>query len=174
MDNDAREDVQAVCHAIRMENVGYGFYEKLADTTADPNAKKLFTRLRDEEVQHLGRVRQELERIVGPAEAVGVEEQAMAEPAAESWWVFPEEGDPAVDERTREIKAVEVALQAEQRAREFYQEWTQKAADPEGREMYEWLTEMEDEHVKLLQWELDGLTGSGHWFDIAEFDMEGC
>lgn len=174
MGNEGREYIEALRQAIPMEQMGYEFYEKLGNTTEDPNAKKLFEHLREEEVDHLRRVRGQLEKVLGQRERTRVlAEEALKEGPFEGWWVFPEEGDAAVGERTQELKALEVAIAAEKRSKAFYDEWAQKAADPEGREMYRWLAEMEHEHVRLLQWELDGLTDSGHWFDIAEFDMEG-
>lgn len=187
MAEDAGEDIQALRHAIRMEEFGYEFYERQGNATADANARKLFEHLREEEVEHLRTVRAQLEKLLGKTEGTRVfAEEAVSEGPFEGWWVFPQhachayqparqqapEGGNAVDRRAQELRAVGVAIEAEKRSRVFYEAWAQRAADPDGRRMYAWLAEMEQQHVNLLQWELDHLTDTGHWFDIAEFDME--
>jgi hypothetical protein len=42
----------------------------------------------------------------------------------------------------------------------------------EGQALFERFLEIENNHIKAVQFELDYLSKTGYWFDIKEFDME--
>jgi rubrerythrin len=173
MDATEREEVQAVRHLVRMETVGYEFYDRLAARTEDPKGRQLFERLRDEEIEHMQLGRQYLHELLGDEEAARIlASDVLDEGPFAGWWVFPPAGDQRVDARTEEVQAVQVAIDAEKRSEEFYRDRLTRTDDEKGRWMYEKLAAMEHRHVQLLAWELDYLTKTGYWMDIAEFDVE--
>ena len=45
--------------------------------------------------------------------------------------------------------------------------------DPDGKAMYAYLVKQEEAHRTILGGEYDYLTGTGFWFDIQEFNLEG-
>ena len=54
---------------------------------------------------------------------------------------------------------------------DFYQKMVNELP-AEGRTLFERFLEIENNHIKAVQFELDYLSKTGYWFDIKEFDME--
>jgi hypothetical protein len=53
----------------------------------------------------------------------------------------------------------------------FYQEMV-GTLDGTGHSLFERFVEIEGGHLALVQAEIDSLSGSGYWFDTAEFSLE--
>ena len=63
------------------------------------------------------------------------------------------------------------ALKMEIETSDFYQKMVNELP-AEGRALFERFLEIENNHIKAVQFELDYLSKNGYWFDIKEFDME--
>ncbi len=63
------------------------------------------------------------------------------------------------------------ALKMEIETSDFYQKMVNELP-AEGRALFERFLEIENNHIKAVQLELDYLSKTGNWFDIKEFDME--
>ena len=63
------------------------------------------------------------------------------------------------------------ALKMEIETSDFYQKMVNELPS-EGRSLFERFLEIENNHIKAVQFELDYLSKTGYWFDIKEFDME--
>ncbi|MGD2015259.1 MAG: hypothetical protein PVH37_04575 [Desulfobacterales bacterium] len=63
------------------------------------------------------------------------------------------------------------ALKTEIETSAFYQKMVSELP-AEGRALFERFLEIENNHIKTVQFELDYLSKTGYWFDIKEFDME--
>jgi rubrerythrin len=63
------------------------------------------------------------------------------------------------------------ALKAEIETSDFYQKMVNELPI-EGEVLFERFLEIENNHIKAVQFELDYLSKTGYWFDIKEFDME--
>ena len=63
------------------------------------------------------------------------------------------------------------ALETEIETSAFYQKMVNELP-AEGRTLFERFLEIENNHIKTVQFELDYLSKTGYWFDIKEFDME--
>ena len=63
------------------------------------------------------------------------------------------------------------ALETEIETSAFYQKMVNELP-AEGRALFERFLEIENNHIKTVQFELDYLSKTGYWFDIKEFDME--
>ena len=63
------------------------------------------------------------------------------------------------------------ALKMEIETSEFYQKMVNELP-AEGQRLFERFLEIENNHIKAVQFELDYLSKTGYWFDIKEFDME--
>jgi len=63
------------------------------------------------------------------------------------------------------------ALKMEIETSAFYQEMVNELP-AEGRALFKRFLEIENNHIKAVQFELDYLSKTGYWFDIKEFDME--
>ena len=71
----------------------------------------------------------------------------------------------------RERQILERARNAEIETSKFYEGLVAELSD-DGQKMFARFLEIENEHLQLVQAELDFLTQSGFWFDFAEIDME--
>ena len=63
------------------------------------------------------------------------------------------------------------ALKMEIETSDFYQKMVNELP-ADGRALFERFLEIENNHIKAVQFELDYLSKTGYWFDIKEFDME--
>jgi rubrerythrin len=63
------------------------------------------------------------------------------------------------------------ALAVERKTSRFYQEMVEQMEDA-ARELFAHFLEIENNHIEAVQFELDYVTQTGHWFDFKEFDME--
>ena len=63
------------------------------------------------------------------------------------------------------------ALKTEIETSDFYQKMVDELP-AEGRALFERFLEIENNHIKAVQFELDYLSKTGYWFDFKEFDME--
>ena len=63
------------------------------------------------------------------------------------------------------------ALKTEIETSDFYQKMVNELP-AEGQTLFERFLEIENNHIKAVQFELDYLSKTGYWFDIKEFDME--
>jgi rubrerythrin len=88
--------------------------------------------------------------------------------------IFPTgEAIGQVDVPERELVALKRGIEAEEASITFYSEQMDKIEDSEAKEMYAYLIGQEKGHRTILEGEYDYLTGTGFWFDIREFDLEG-
>ncbi len=63
------------------------------------------------------------------------------------------------------------ALEMEIETSDFYQKMVNELPGDDGA-LFERFLEIENNHIKAVQFELDYLSKTGYWFDIKEFDME--
>ena len=63
------------------------------------------------------------------------------------------------------------ALEMEIETSDFYQKMVNELP-ADGGALFERFLEIEKNHIKAVQFELDYLSKTGYWFDIKEFDME--
>lgn len=63
------------------------------------------------------------------------------------------------------------ALKAELATSKFYSEMVESMQN-EGQRLFQRFLDIENEHINIVQAQMDYLTKSGYWFGIKEFDME--
>ena len=63
------------------------------------------------------------------------------------------------------------ALKAEIETSEFYSDMVD-ALPEKGKRLFRHFLEIEENHIRTVQYELDFISGTGYWFNIKEFDME--
>ena len=66
-----------------------------------------------------------------------------------------ERSDEKINENLRPEEAIQVAMERERRARDFYLQCAKTVVDPGVRKMFEFLAKEETNHLKILQAELD-------------------
>jgi len=165
----------AIKTAIDYEGKVYGTYLQAMDDATDEVGKRVFKTLCDEEKEHLSYLRDRLEEWQKTG-TVTVEQLDTAIPSPEAIQREIEKLRGKIQPRqaTRrdsELEMLRRALQLEVETSNFYREMV-SALEGDGQRLFERFVEIEEGHKSIVQAEIDCLSGSGFWFDTAEFSLE--
>jgi rubrerythrin len=144
--------------AIQTEIDGYKFYQNFAGETQDPNARAMFERLAQDEVDHLELLREtknQLEESGEWAEYTGL----TLEPVEGAPIFSRERVEQNIVAYTSDLSALRMAYLIEKDAWDFYTRAAQETADPNGKRMFLDLAKMERGHLDLLEGEYLFLQG---------------
>ena len=164
--------VKALKTAIEIEENGLDAFLKYARQTKDVTGKNMFIRLAMDENEHRRIIEKQLNNLMEgkPLEVVEIGKSEVEE-------VLPKIREK--QQRTRgesgllEIDALNTALDLERKAAKFFRDQAELVDDAEVKTMFLRLAEWEDAHFDLIQAELDSIQGTGFWFGIPEFQMDG-
>jgi rubrerythrin len=158
----------AIEYEIRIRDI---YLEALA--TIDGEAgKKIFETLAKDEQRHIDYLEYKLDQFQKTG-AIEHEKLASAIPDRKS-----------IDQEAAKVKRLtekdflgikqrmlSKALKVEIETSEFYQKMVNELP-AEVRPLFERFLEIEDNHIRVVQFELDYISKTGYWFDFKEFDME--
>jgi rubrerythrin len=173
----AREVVLTIEEAVRT-SIEYetGVRDVYADAVSRAEseaARRFFQLMADEEQHHLdylgaklgelasgGRVTADgLRTAVPTGPDVGVQVSAL--------------GDKIGDRAGRvDVEYLEKAHAVERETSDFYRRMVDELPD-EGKPLFARFLEIEAGHLDIVQAQLDLANGTGYWFDVREFDLEG-
>jgi rubrerythrin len=145
----------SLSRAIYAEIGAGNFYARMAARIANPEGKSRFEGLAGDERGHRDTLEGWFERIVG--EPFTVDEGAVK---------ASEIGDISIGEQAGALEALDIAIEAESKARAFYLEQARKARDAGLRQMFERLADQEQGHYDLLSAERNAVVGGFYWFDM--------
>ena len=161
---ESKESILGILRAaISIEKFGIRYYSALSSAVENENGKSLLTYLVDAEEKH----QRILEDIYNKQKEIGdsatrplpldnLDEDGrlaiFAEPLNE---VDPNTVDAA--------EALSYGIHVEERSKIFYENAAKIVDDIELKEMFSDLVKFEDEHLKLLQKNLDEVNRSGNW-----------
>ncbi len=146
--------------AIRSEIDGRRFYEFLANKTTNPEARRKLTTLANDEKRHEATLKKIYKKQYGedvgevPEKGIGVLAEFFA--------------DPEAKEGKSEIQYIDLAIQAELAATNFYKEGARNAPDEFIRSIYERMAAEEYSHFESLQAEKSAISGEYSWFGFDE------
>ncbi len=167
----SRAVVEAIKMAIELEKDGHKFFTDAAQKTENTLGKKMFQSLAQDEMEHLETFQRMFDTLTGTdawrsiANGVGgVGRVPVVEEISEK---------SPVKDSASEIEALELAMDVEKKAIEFFGKAIETADDPMAKEIFEKIRDQEEYHYGLIQAQHDYVTKSGFWFDIAEFRMDG-
>jgi len=163
---------EAIQKAIEYETRILEMYTKATLEIADARGQKVFGMLADEERGHVAYLKDKLQQWQEQG-TVHFDSLSSNLPDLDS---IQAEADKVTDRfssksLTRERQILEQAFQAEMVTSKFYENLVSTLTG-DGRKMFARFLEIENEHLQLVQAELDFITHSGFWFDFPEFDME--
>lgn len=163
---------EAIKTALTYETRIRDLYQEAATAAEDPTGKKLFGLLAEDEQRHVDYLENRLDQWEKTG-AITLEAVATAIPSKRAMkeGLGPVEASLATDDRKVEKQMLSKALSAEVETSEFYQRMVDTLSG-EGREMFARFMQIENEHIEIVQAELDYLSSTGYWFDEKEFDME--
>lgn len=164
---------EALSKAIASEKLGIESYLKFARQTANASGKDMFIRLAQDEFEHMNALEKELDRIQAgrPCVRIRIKPSDIEE-------IVPQLSDPearfkAGQGTTDDLSALNIALDLERRAINFYKRESSQTSDQAVAALYSRLAEMEEAHYNLIQAELDHIKDIGFWFGVQEFSLEG-
>jgi rubrerythrin len=164
--------VKALKTAIEIEDNGLLTFLKFAWLTKDTTGKNMFIRLAMDEHEHRLIIEKQLTNLMAGKPLIKIEI-----PKSEIEKVAPTIREK--QQRTRgesgllEIDALNTALDLERKAAKFFREQAALANNSETKALFIRLAEWEDAHFDIIQAELDSIQGTGFWFGIPEFQMDG-
>jgi rubrerythrin len=165
---------EAIKTALEFETGVVGIYREAMEKTGDPDARRIFKVLCDEEVGHVAYLEQRLSewkqtgRIVVAKLGTAIpEKQAIKEGLQElQKTVKPKPTHQRVD-----LESLKKALDAEIKTGAFYKQMV-ATLDGEGQALFKRFVEIEEGHEAIVQAEIDSVSNLGFWFDTPEFRLE--
>jgi rubrerythrin len=160
MADDTEKGKELLKQAVKSEIDGQRFYNFLADKTTNPDAKRKLTNLAGDEVRHEKALKDMYLKIYGeeltdiPKKGVGVLSKFFEHP----------EGHEKMNER----QYIDMAIEAELAATNYYKEQSKTAPTEEFRQIYDSMAAEEYRHFELLQAEKDAISGNYYWFSFGD------
>ena len=165
---------KALKTALEYETRIRDFYRQAAGTAVAPEGRKLFQQLADDEQRHVDYLESRIAEWKRHG-AITIEELKSVLPAADqiTRGLASVAQEVARDDRKDEKQMLSKALNIEIATSDFYRQLTETLPE-ENAAMFARFLQIEDDHIALVQAELDYLSHTGYWFDSKEFDMEDC
>ena len=147
----------AISRAIYAEIGAMNFYSRMAGEIANEDGSTRFEQLSEDEKGHRDTLKGWYSRLF---ETEFVEDEQAIKSAEISGLEISKEAGA--------IAALDIAIEAESKANDFYLAEAEKAEDPELKKMFESLADQEKGHYDLLTAEKNALTGGFYWFDMDQ------
>ncbi|MDH4157374.1 MAG: ferritin family protein [candidate division Zixibacteria bacterium] len=160
MNSDKEKVKEVLKRAIKGEEDGYYFYNLLSEKATNTDAKRKLQNLRDDELGHKRTLLAIYEKHVGGA--VGP---------------LPEKGLSVLSDifgqgHTLQLKSemefLNLAIEAELAATQYYQRERNLIDDPEFGAVFDGLADEEHRHYELLMAEREALSGNYYWFGYGD------
>lgn len=149
--------------AILLEKRGKAFYEKMAEQTASPEARKIFTTMAEEEKAHVEFLSVQFANFVKEGK-FSKPDTSYSEPEDISHEIMNPQLIKEISAASFEAAAISAAMDFETRAVELYSKRSAESTDPNEKEMYRWLAEWESGHHKIL-YDLNEALKESIWYD---------
>ena len=158
----------AVEYEVRIRDI----YREATAAVDDEVGKRIFETLGNDEQHHIDYLQYKLKQLQDTGTIVP-ERLGSAIPSQE---VINREAEKIKSLVAKDFLGIRrqmlsKALKMEIETSDFYQKMVNELP-AEGRALFERFLEIENNHIKTVQFELDYLSKTGYWFDIKEFDME--
>ena len=138
--------------AMEVEKNGHRFYSTMAERAESELVREIFSWLAQDEVQHL----KTLEALVPKYEdGVFWENEDEFLPYLQRFKdkeIFPSSArlDEALQGGDPDLKALDLAIEAEEKFAEYFHKAAEQAKTAEGQEAFHWLAKEEDRHAAVL------------------------
>ena len=158
----------AVEYEVRIRNI----YREATAAVDDEVGKRIFETLRNDEQNHIDYLKYKLEQL----QSSGTIVPERLESVIPSREVVNREAEKVKSMVSKDFLGIRrqmlsKALEIEIETSDFYQKMVNELP-AEGRALFERFLEIENNHIRAVQFELDYLSKTGYWFDFKEFDME--
>ena len=163
---------EAINTAIEYEARLRDIYLEAAAAEDDATGRQIFETLANDEQNHIDYLKDTLEQWKNTGKVRPVELESAIPP--------PELLDKQADKMETLVKKdfqglktqmLSKALEMEIKTSDFYRQLVDELP-AEARSMFERFLEIENNHIKAIQFELDYITHTGYWFGFKEFGLE--
>jgi len=163
---------EAIKTAIEYEARIRDIYREATAAGDDEVGRRIFETLCNEEQHHIDYLQHKLKQFQDTGTIVA----ERLESAIPSQEVLDREAEKVKSMVAKDFLGIRrqmlsKALKMEIETSDFYQKMVNELP-AEGQALFERFLEIENNHIKAVQFELDYLSKTGYWFDIKEFDME--
>ncbi|HLC18147.1 MAG TPA: ferritin family protein [Thermodesulfobacteriota bacterium] len=168
--------IDELATAHNTEIAGYFFYNTAAELIEDEKGKKVFISLAKEELDHIKVVRAISDSLKKGGGWMSYEDAVKrgTPETVKGLPIFQKESELTERFRTNRTdqNAMNIAIENEDKAVDFYTRLLNEAAEPEEKVVLTRLLEMEKNHLKILRWEYEGLVKNGFWCGMMEYSVE--
>ncbi|MBD3348810.1 MAG: hypothetical protein GF400_06400 [Candidatus Eisenbacteria bacterium] len=164
---------EAIRTSIEYETGVRDVYRDAASRAESDAATRFFRLMADEEQHHLDYLVAKLKEFAetGRLSAGGLDTAVPSRADLEAG--VSALGDRIGDRAGRvETEYLEKAHAVERETSEFYRRMVEELPE-EARALFSRFLEIEDGHLDIVQAQLDLANGTGYWFDVREFNLEG-
>ena len=172
MEKEILSPVEAIKMAMQLEKDGIKFYNKAEGATSSDSGKKIFHTLAYEETLHLATFQKMFDSMESLPDWRSLVKDIPLQRKAP---IF--ENRKSVDESVKpsagELQALRTAMDHERAAIDFFTRETSRTTNPVVKQIFDFIKTQEEFHYDLLQAEYDSVAGTGFWFDMPEFRMDG-
>jgi len=155
---------KAIGTAIKMEEDGIDFYEKIARKTSHPSGEKMFLSFVEDEKRHLTVLKEILADLKFSDFSRFFEEKTPREKVKTVFREVKKGIKERIAVSSDELDALKIGTDMESKSVEFYQGALETTQDSHLRAFFTRLIEEEKEHYQLLQNTYSYLKDSGDWF----------
>ena len=172
METSTQEVIELLTKAIEVEKNGLQTYLKFARETKEVTGKDMFILLANDEYDHMNLLSDMMKEVL--------ESDSV---------ILPEDIDLSIIEKVvprlrkkdkltvgqagaTELTALKTARDMERNAIDYYKRLRESLTDEKLRNIAQRLVEMEEGHFDIIQMQIDSVTNTGFWFDMAEFSLE--
>ena len=155
--------IEILKQAILLEKRGFSFYSNVAHQTTDPDIRKIFQVMADEETLHVKFLSDQFAHYDKTKTFLKVDLPDFSNDGIASL-VLSEDVKKKISAAGFEAAAIAAAIDMEKRAIEIYSGEADKTSDPAEKELYAWLADWEKTHLKVLN-ELDADLKERVWYD---------
>ena len=163
---------KAIKTAIEYEIKIRDIYREAEASVDDEVGQRIFKTLGDDEQGHIDYLRHKLEQLETNGKIIP-ERLESAVPSRETVEKEAAKVKSLVEKDFLGIRQqmLSKALKMEIETSAFYQKIVTELP-AEGRDLFARFLEIENNHIKAVQFEIDYISKTGYWFDFKEFDME--
>jgi rubrerythrin len=163
---------KAIQTAIEYETELRNIYFEAAEAEVDDKGRQFFQTMGKDEQGHLDYLKDRLEQWQKTGK-LSAEKLHTSAPSLEEIERHAAEVKSLVEKGSRGLKSqmLSRALKMEIKTSEFYQQMVDEMP-ADAQQMFARFLEIENNHIKTIEFELDYISKTGYWFDVKEFDME--
>ena len=162
--------------AKNTEAEGYFLYKAAAEMIKNEKGANIFTHLAKEELDHIKVITEIAESVSGGQGWLSYSEglEKSSSKPGEGIPIFPAKNEllERLKESQTDLNAVNIGIESEVKAVEFYSNLLGRAGSPEEKVLLTELLEMEKAHLKILRWESESLVTTGFWCGNMEYSVE--